>query len=161
MYRKNQATGFPSLITIFSAPNYLDVYNNKGKEAQQYLSELLVAVRSTLILCFILLLCSFVYFYFLVLWIKPRTLCLWSRYSNSWLYPEHLFLSTEFQSNDQILGKECGLVVKQVFSMGRAQLQSLVSYSALYPAPRDCDISPSLSPTPLFVCSVLRQDFAM
>lgn len=29
MYRKNQATGFPSLITIFSAPNYLDVYNNK------------------------------------------------------------------------------------------------------------------------------------
>lgn len=30
MYRKNQATGFPSLITIFSAPNYLDVYNNKG-----------------------------------------------------------------------------------------------------------------------------------
>jgi serine/threonine-protein phosphatase 2B catalytic subunit len=38
MYRKNQATGFPSLITIFSAPNYLDVYNNKGKEVQQYLS---------------------------------------------------------------------------------------------------------------------------
>jgi serine/threonine-protein phosphatase 2B catalytic subunit len=31
MYRKSQATGFPSLITIFSAPNYLDVYNNKGK----------------------------------------------------------------------------------------------------------------------------------
>ncbi|XP_014092664.3 serine/threonine-protein phosphatase 2B catalytic subunit 1 isoform X1 [Bactrocera oleae] len=30
MYRKNQATGFPSLITIFSAPNYLDVYNNKA-----------------------------------------------------------------------------------------------------------------------------------
>uniref|UniRef100_A0A914RYS2 Serine/threonine specific protein phosphatases domain-containing protein n=1 Tax=Parascaris equorum TaxID=6256 RepID=A0A914RYS2_PAREQ len=30
MYRKSQATGFPSLITIFSAPNYLDVYNNKG-----------------------------------------------------------------------------------------------------------------------------------
>jgi len=29
MYRKNQVTGFPSLITIFSAPNYLDVYNNK------------------------------------------------------------------------------------------------------------------------------------
>ena len=29
MYRKNQTTGFPSLITIFSAPNYLDVYNNK------------------------------------------------------------------------------------------------------------------------------------
>merc|ERR1712004_474851 len=30
MYRKNQATGFPSLITIFSAPNYLDVYANKA-----------------------------------------------------------------------------------------------------------------------------------
>lgn len=29
MYRKSQVTGFPSLITIFSAPNYLDVYNNK------------------------------------------------------------------------------------------------------------------------------------
>jgi serine/threonine-protein phosphatase 2B catalytic subunit len=30
MYRKTKTTGFPSLITIFSAPNYLDVYNNKG-----------------------------------------------------------------------------------------------------------------------------------
>ncbi|KRX24743.1 Serine/threonine-protein phosphatase 2B catalytic subunit 2 [Trichinella nelsoni] len=30
MYKKSQATGFPSLITIFSAPNYLDVYNNKA-----------------------------------------------------------------------------------------------------------------------------------
>lgn len=30
MYKRNKATGFPSLITIFSAPNYLDVYNNKG-----------------------------------------------------------------------------------------------------------------------------------
>lgn len=30
MYRKSLSTGFPSLITIFSAPNYLDVYNNKG-----------------------------------------------------------------------------------------------------------------------------------
>ncbi|CAD6204157.1 GSCOCG00009891001-RA-CDS [Cotesia congregata] len=30
MYRKSQKTGFPSLITIFSAPNYLDVYKNKG-----------------------------------------------------------------------------------------------------------------------------------
>ncbi|XP_063692037.1 serine/threonine-protein phosphatase 2B catalytic subunit beta isoform-like isoform X3 [Bolinopsis microptera] len=30
MYKKNHATGFPSLITIFSAPNYLDVYNNKA-----------------------------------------------------------------------------------------------------------------------------------
>jgi len=30
MYRKSLTTGFPSLITIFSAPNYLDVYNNKA-----------------------------------------------------------------------------------------------------------------------------------
>jgi serine/threonine-protein phosphatase 2B catalytic subunit len=30
MYRKSHATGFPSLITIFSAPNYLDVYGNKA-----------------------------------------------------------------------------------------------------------------------------------
>jgi len=35
MYRKSQTTGFPSLITIFSAPNYLDVYNNKGKNSQK------------------------------------------------------------------------------------------------------------------------------
>jgi len=30
MYRKNPTTGFPSLITMFSAPNYLDVYKNKA-----------------------------------------------------------------------------------------------------------------------------------
>ncbi|XP_033120109.1 serine/threonine-protein phosphatase 2B catalytic subunit alpha isoform-like isoform X2 [Anneissia japonica] len=30
MYRKSQTTGFPVLITLFSAPNYLDVYNNKA-----------------------------------------------------------------------------------------------------------------------------------
>lgn len=30
MYRKTRTTGFPSLLTIFSAPNYLDVYNNKA-----------------------------------------------------------------------------------------------------------------------------------
>jgi serine/threonine-protein phosphatase 2B catalytic subunit len=30
MYRKTKSTGFPSVITIFSAPNYLDVYNNKA-----------------------------------------------------------------------------------------------------------------------------------
>ncbi|KAF7312809.1 Serine/threonine-protein phosphatase [Mycena kentingensis (nom. inval.)] len=30
MYRKTKTTGFPSLMTIFSAPNYLDVYNNKA-----------------------------------------------------------------------------------------------------------------------------------
>lgn len=34
MYRKSQTTGFPSLITIFSAPNYLDVYNNKVKTTE-------------------------------------------------------------------------------------------------------------------------------
>ena len=30
MHRTNQKTGFPTVITIFSAPNYCDVYNNKG-----------------------------------------------------------------------------------------------------------------------------------
>lgn len=29
-YKKSAATGFPSVMTIFSAPNYLDAYNNKG-----------------------------------------------------------------------------------------------------------------------------------
>lgn len=30
MYKANPKTGFPALITLFSAPNYLDLYNNKG-----------------------------------------------------------------------------------------------------------------------------------
>jgi len=30
MYKKTKTTGFPSVMTIFSAPNYLDVYNNKA-----------------------------------------------------------------------------------------------------------------------------------
>lgn len=30
MHKTNPQTGFPSVITIFSAPNYCDVYNNKG-----------------------------------------------------------------------------------------------------------------------------------
>ena len=30
IYRKNDVTGFPSLMTVFSAPNYLDVYENKA-----------------------------------------------------------------------------------------------------------------------------------
>lgn len=30
MYKANPKTGFPSVITIFSAPNYLDVYGNKA-----------------------------------------------------------------------------------------------------------------------------------
>jgi hypothetical protein len=30
MHRKSRKTGFPSVVTLFSAPNYLDVYNNKA-----------------------------------------------------------------------------------------------------------------------------------
>ena len=30
MYRKTKTTGFPSVMTIFSAPNYLDMYANKA-----------------------------------------------------------------------------------------------------------------------------------
>lgn len=30
MYRTSQNTGFPSVITLFSAPNYVDMYNNKA-----------------------------------------------------------------------------------------------------------------------------------
>ncbi len=30
MHLKNDTTGFPSVITLFSAPNYLDAYANKG-----------------------------------------------------------------------------------------------------------------------------------
>ena len=30
MYANNPSTGFPALITLFSAPNYLDLYGNKG-----------------------------------------------------------------------------------------------------------------------------------
>ncbi|KAI9268322.1 Metallo-dependent phosphatase-like protein [Phascolomyces articulosus] len=30
MYRKSKTTSFPSVMTIFSAPNYLDMYNNKA-----------------------------------------------------------------------------------------------------------------------------------
>jgi serine/threonine-protein phosphatase 2B catalytic subunit len=30
MYKKHKQTGFPTVITLFSAPNYLDSYNNKG-----------------------------------------------------------------------------------------------------------------------------------
>src|SRR3990167_4535593 len=29
-YRKHHKTNFPTLITLFSAPNYLDAYGNKG-----------------------------------------------------------------------------------------------------------------------------------
>ncbi|KAL7309465.1 3',5'-cyclic-nucleotide phosphodiesterase (PDEase) (3':5'-CNP) [Mucor circinelloides] len=30
MYRRNNTTAFPAVMTIFSAPNYLDMYNNKA-----------------------------------------------------------------------------------------------------------------------------------
>jgi len=30
MFERNKKTGFPSLITLFSAPNYASHYNNKG-----------------------------------------------------------------------------------------------------------------------------------
>merc|ERR1712130_466834 len=36
MYRKSQTTGFPSLITIFSAPNYLDEYDNNVMNIRQF-----------------------------------------------------------------------------------------------------------------------------
>merc|ERR1712187_1035810 len=30
MHKTNPSTGFPAVITVFSAPNYCDCYNNKG-----------------------------------------------------------------------------------------------------------------------------------
>ena len=30
LYKAHPKTDFPTLITLFSAPNYVDVYNNKG-----------------------------------------------------------------------------------------------------------------------------------
>ena len=30
MHRKTHTKKFPSVITVFSAPNYLDVYHNRG-----------------------------------------------------------------------------------------------------------------------------------
>ena len=32
MYHKTKTTGFPSVMTIFSVPNYLDVYKNKAAD---------------------------------------------------------------------------------------------------------------------------------
>jgi len=43
MYRKNEVSGFPAVITMFSAPNYLDVYNNKGEAAASCCSVLLLS----------------------------------------------------------------------------------------------------------------------
>lgn len=56
MYRKSQETGFPSLITIFSAPNYLDVYNNKGLEKHwsvRNLKDLCKDMLSNDLVCFL------------------------------------------------------------------------------------------------------------
>ena len=47
MYRKSHTTGFPSLITIFSAPNYLDVYGNKGIHLSYTVSAVLIIVLCT------------------------------------------------------------------------------------------------------------------
>ena len=34
MYKKRSSTGFPALMTVFSAPNYCDYYKNKVRMAQ-------------------------------------------------------------------------------------------------------------------------------
>ena len=34
MHRANERSGFPTVITIFSAPNYCDAYNNKAAVLQ-------------------------------------------------------------------------------------------------------------------------------
>ncbi|TPX37087.1 hypothetical protein SmJEL517_g01091 [Synchytrium microbalum] len=46
MYKEVASTGFPSLITLFSAPNYLDVYNNKAAvlKYENNVTEMLVGV---------------------------------------------------------------------------------------------------------------------
>ena len=49
MYRKNQTTGFPSLITIFSAPNYLDVYNNKVSKVDSIDSKQKISYNLTVV----------------------------------------------------------------------------------------------------------------
>ncbi|KAI9824532.1 MAG: 3',5'-cyclic-nucleotide phosphodiesterase (PDEase) (3':5'-CNP) [Phylliscum demangeonii] len=56
MYRKTRSTGFPSVMTIFSAPNYLDVYNNKAAvlkyennvmNIRQFITDMLLAILNT------------------------------------------------------------------------------------------------------------------
>jgi serine/threonine-protein phosphatase 2B catalytic subunit len=32
LYKKGSSSGFPTVICIFSAPNYCDMYGNKGKK---------------------------------------------------------------------------------------------------------------------------------
>lgn len=56
MYRKSVVTGFPSLITIFSAPNYLDVYNNKAAVLKY--ENNVMNIRSELFYLFLSSLCS-------------------------------------------------------------------------------------------------------
>ena len=34
MHRTNEKTQFPTVITIFSAPNYCDVYKQQGRDPQ-------------------------------------------------------------------------------------------------------------------------------
>ncbi|KAJ3201207.1 3',5'-cyclic-nucleotide phosphodiesterase (PDEase) (3':5'-CNP), partial [Entophlyctis luteolus] len=52
MFRKTRTTGFPALISIFSAPNYLDVYNNKAavlkyeNNVMNILTDMLAAILS-------------------------------------------------------------------------------------------------------------------
>ena len=35
VYRKSRKTGFPSVMTLFSTPNYLDMYNNKTSSTRR------------------------------------------------------------------------------------------------------------------------------
>jgi hypothetical protein len=46
MYRKTKTTGFPSVMTIFSAPNYLDVYNNKAAVIKCVFSGIFLVCRT-------------------------------------------------------------------------------------------------------------------
>lgn len=50
MYRKTKTTGFPSVMTIFSAPNYLDVYGNKAA-VLKYESNVMKWVAISLLAC--------------------------------------------------------------------------------------------------------------
>lgn len=52
MYRKTRTTGFPSVMTIFSAPNYLDVYNNKAAVLKYENNVMNIRQFSTCGICF-------------------------------------------------------------------------------------------------------------
>ncbi|KAG0351912.1 3',5'-cyclic-nucleotide phosphodiesterase (PDEase) (3':5'-CNP) [Gamsiella multidivaricata] len=47
MYRKTKTTGFPSVMTIFSAPNYLDVYHNKGRKEELAEDDLILNIKDS------------------------------------------------------------------------------------------------------------------